>query len=512
MMVSVPCAILTGVEGQPVTVEVHIGTGLPGFGVVGALDSTCRETRDRLRAAILESGLQWPSGAITVNVVPAGLGRLGSGLDLAIAVGIIAAHYQLYDERMATLGFVGELGLDGTLRPAAGMAAMTEAVTVPEVVVPASSSTDVHTAGGHHVRPVATLRELAEILAGRRRWPEPPAPPPDAAAPAGDEGLEASWAAIGRSPALRLAAMIAAGGGHNLLLIGSGASTVARAVAGLLPDLAPDQAREVARVHSAAGLPLPPDGLVRRPPLRQLHWTASVSSVIGGDGRELRPGEASLAHRGVLFFDDLAEFPKAVLDQLRAPMDTGAVRVSRGDTSVVLPARFQLVAAVQRCPCQATDPAACSCSDHALARYARRVPGPLLDRFDLAPNGPLRGVIGDRIAGGSTTAVRRRVAVARERAQARGVAASVDLDPQQLYELTPMSKNAYDLMRDTVRAGHLTGRGHAATWRVALTIADLAGATLPLSREHVALALALRTNRLAVGTTEATDPRQRRRP
>lgn len=494
MLVTVPAATLAGIDGRPVQVEVHVGTGLPGFTVVGLPDTGCREARDRVRAALLTSGFAWPQGRITVNLVPPGLRKLGAGLDLAMAVGLLAADGQLDPDRIAHRGFLGELGLDGSLRPTPGVLPLVEAVTTPEVIVPMASAIEALAAGGRRVLPASDLRELVAALSGRGPWPRPPEP--SAFEPV-DEEPPVSSAGVGRSSAVRRAAMVAAAGGHHLLLVGHrapAAAALARWLAGLLPDLADDHALEVTRVHSAAGLSLPPGGLVRRPPLRHPHWSASAVSVIGGGSSEVRPGEISMAHRGVLLLDELPELSPAVLDSLRQPMETGAIRVSRAAASVVLPARFQLIAAMERCPCGADEQPACRCSKHALARYARRVSGPFLDRFDLMldPYRPVPGIVGELSAARPTAAVTQLVAAARRRAHARGVAANVDLDAAQLDEMAPLSPEARSHLDRAVRSGRLTGRGYQAVRRVALTVADLVGAEPPLGREHVALALDLR--------------------
>lgn len=501
MLVTVPAATLTGIEGHPAVVEVHVSAGLPGFSLVDMPDATCRATRDRIGAALLCSGFRWPPSRITVNLAPPGRGRLSAGLDLAVAIGILAADGQLDPAHLAQRGFVGELGLDGSLRPVPGVLPLVEAVTAPEVVVPAASAAEA-SAGGHRVLPAGNLSEVVAALSGRIRWPGPEALPlrvvgqADAEPGRGPRG-------VGRLPTVRWAAMVAAAGGHHLVLVGRGAPTaaaLARWSVDLLPDLDDDHALEVARVHSVAGPQLPAGVLVRRPPLRCPHWSTSAVSLVGGGTSQLRPGEVSLAHRGVLALDDLPEFSPAVLDNLRRPMEAGTITVVRAATKVALPARFQLVASMHRCPCEAETPAGCRCSDGARIRYARRAPR--LDRFDIVvdPSCPVPVNQGFSVPG-TAAAVAQRVLAVRRRAFARGVAANGELDAVQLRDLAPLSADADSLLEEAVRRGQLSGRGHWMVQRLALTIADLAGAEPPLSRDHAALALALRAARPAGGST-----------
>jgi magnesium chelatase family protein len=491
MLVIVVSAGLHGVDGHQVQVGVHVGRGLPGFQFVGASDAVCRTNRDRIRAALLTAGFRWPAASVTVDVTPE-RGRLTSGLDLAVAVGLLAADGQLDPGALAGRGFIGELGLDGSIRPVPGTTSLVDAIEAPEVIVAEASAAEASAcAGGRRVLVASHLRDLVAALAGQMPWPTPPV---SLAAPADGSDQAENWAELRSSAVLRCAAVVAAAGGHHLFLGGPHAPAVwalARVVASLLPDLSDDHAKEVSRVWSATGRPLPPSGLIRRPPLRHADPTASAVSLVGGGHIEVRPGEISLAHRGVLLLNELAEFAPAVLDHLRAPLESGAVRITTSNLDVVLPARFQLVAAAGYCACRADTLTACRCSEAARQRYASRVSGWLLDRFDLVPDTPLPGVVGDRAAGGSVMAAARRVREARDRARARGVTANVHLDGKQLAEFAPLTKEASHQLEQAVREGRLTGRGHDAVWRVALTVADVLDAEPPIGREHTSVALAL---------------------
>jgi magnesium chelatase family protein len=499
VLASIPSATLLGVEGHPITVEVHVGSGLPAFTLVGLPDTACREARERTRAAFSTTEVRWPPRKVVANLAPSGLKKNGSGVDLAMAVGVLVAGGELPPEAVAGMGFLGELGLDGSVRRVPGMVPLVDALGTEAVVVPAECAAEASLVGRHVVRPVADLRQLLTVLRGEEPWPEAPPPPPTPCGPA-----EPDLADVRGHPAARLALEVAAAGGHHLLLVGppgSGKTMLARRLPGLLPDLEPAAALEATRVHSAAGMPLPPDGLVRRPPLRAPHHGASLVSLIGGGSSALRPGEISLASGGVLFLDELGEFHADVLDALRQPLEEGVVRVSRARAAVTYPARFLLVAAMNPCPCGEGGPA-CRCSDAARARYGRRLSGPLLDRFDLrldvARPDPAQLLGGE--PGEPTREVAARVVWARRRAAERGVVANAVLPATALDAVAPLDRPAALLLEDRLRRGVLSARGLHRVRRVALTLADLGGRRPPLGEEDVCLALSLRAEPEALGT------------
>ncbi len=487
MLASLASATLSGAVGTPVAVEVHVSNGLPGFTVVGLPDAAVRESRDRVRAAILSSGLSWPLRRVTINLAPSGIRKGGAGLDLPIAIGLLVAIGELPPSCLDGRAFCGELGLNGSLRHVPGMVALADAMAPLSMVVPLCDVREATLVRGESVGGAETLAELVQLLRGRGEWPEAPPPRARAAPPREPDLADVRGQALGRR-----ALEVAAAGRHHLLMIGppgSGKTMLAERLPGLLPPLTTEQALDVTRIHSAAGGDIPGGAVSHRPPFRAPHHRSSIVSLVGGGSWSLRPGEVSLASHGVLFLDELGEFPVAALEALRQPLEEGIIRVSRAGGTVTFPAKFLLVAAMNPCPCgEGVYEGACNCSTVVRSRYTRRLSAPLVDRFDLVV--PLSRPDPDDLLSGdpaeSSRSVKERVAAAQARIGARAG-----------QEGAPVSSDASALLGAKLRSGDLSARGLHKVTRVARTVAALAGEDV-VSFMHVSEALSLRAARAAL--------------
>ncbi len=501
MLACLRTATVFGIEACPVQVEVDVSFGLPSFTMVGLPDASVRESRDRVKSAIRNSGFEFPDHKVTVNLAPADVRKAGASFDLPIALGILAATGVVQRRHVADVVLLGELSLDGSIYPTRGVLPIAVSARrdgMAGLLLPAANAAEAAAVDSLRIFPAGSLTEAVNALNVPDSAPPVIVTPP---APPATDGPD--FADVRGQLLARRALEVAAAGGHNVLLVGppgGGKTMMARRLPGILPPLTFDEALECTAIHSVAGLVVPGTGLLASRPFRAPHHTISDAALVGG-GSLPRPGEISLAHNGVLFLDEMPEFDRHVLEVLRQPLEEGCVTIARAARTARFPARFVLVAAMNPCPCgylgDTVKP--CRCTPTQIDRYRARLSGPLRDRIDLVVEVPAipPASLGEPARGEASTVIRRRVLAAREAQHARlaplGIRTNAELEGAAIWCHAHPSRTGLHLLDQATRRMGLSARAHDRVLKVARTIADLAAATR-VDATHVAEALQYRIN------------------